>query len=148
MAQGYTSNPRLNGKYGSGPNGVNACNLGAVSGCKAVQYIDVNAFATPQNESTVSTPQYLIGNAPRTAPYGLRNPPFWEFDSGLRRAFPLHFERTEFVFEADCINTLNNVVFAGPSGSWSTGSTSFGTITGLASNNNPRDWQFAGHINF
>ncbi|HZP05567.1 MAG TPA: TonB-dependent receptor [Terracidiphilus sp.] len=148
LAQGYSGKPRLNGKYGSGPNGVNACNLGAVSGCKPIPYIDVSAFANPQNVSTVSTPQYLIGNAPRTAPYGLRNPSFWEIDSGLRRAFPLHFEHTEFVFEADCINVWNNVIFAGPSGSWSSGSATFGTITGLASNNNPRDWQFAGHINF
>jgi hypothetical protein len=52
----------------------------------------------------------------------------------------------EFVFEADCLNTWNNVVFAGPSGSWSSGSTSFGAVTGIS--NSPRDWQFAGHINF
>ena len=148
LAQSYTGTPRVNGKFGNGPNGVTACNLGVVSGCKAVPYIDVNAFANPQNVSTTSTPQYLIGNAPRTAPYGLRNPPFWEIDSGLRRSFPLGREGREFIFEADCINAWNNVIFAGPSGSWSAGSTSFGTITALASNNNPRDWQFAGHINF
>lgn len=148
LASGYSGKPRINGKFGSGPNGVNACNIGAVSGCKAIQYIDVSAFAAPQNVSSVSTPQYLIGNAPRTASYGLRNPSSWNLDTGLRRAFPLHREATEFVFEADCLNSLNHVVFAGPSGNWSAGSTTFGAITGLASNNSPRDWQFAGHINF
>ncbi len=139
-AQGYTGHPRVNGKYGSGPGGVQFANLGHV------QYIDPTAFATPQNVSSVATPQYLIGNAPRTAPYGLRNPPSWELDAGLHRAFPLPGEGHEFVFEADCLNVWNNVVFSGPQGSWASGSTSFGTIGGIS--NNPRDWQFAGHINF
>ncbi len=146
LASGYSGTGRLNGKYGSGPNGVTACNLGIGSGCKAIQYLDPAGFATPQNVSAVSTAQYLIGNAPRTAPYGLRNPPNWDLDSGLRRSFPLHREGTEFVFEADCLNTFNNVVFSGPSGGWSSGSSSYGTISGIS--NNPRDWQFAGHINF
>lgn len=142
LSSGYSGHPRINGNYGKGPNGYQYASLGKV------QYIDPTAFATPQNVSTVSTPQYLIGNAPRTAPYGIRNPHFWELDSGVRRAFPLHGEGKEFVFEADCLNTWNNVVFGGPSGSWSSGSTAFGAVTGLASNSNPRDWQFAGHINF
>jgi len=146
MATGYSGSGRINGKYGSGPNGVNACNLGVVSGCQPVQYLDSTAFQTPQNVSTVSTAQYLIGTAPRTAPYGIRNPHSWNVDTGLRRSFPLHLENAEFVFEADCLNTLNNVVFSGPKAAWSPGSTSFGTIGGIS--NNPRDWQFAGHINF
>lgn len=142
LASGYSGHARINGNYGKGPNGYQFASLGKV------QYIDPTAFATPQNVSTVSTPQYLIGNAPRTAPYSIRNPHFWELDSGVHRAFPLHGEGKEFVFEADCLNTWNNVVFGGPSGTWSSGSTSFGAVTGLASNSNPRDWQFAGHINF
>jgi Carboxypeptidase regulatory-like domain/TonB dependent receptor-like, beta-barrel len=149
LASGYSGKPRINGKFGSGPNGVNACNIGAVSGCKPLQYIDVAAFAEPQYytpSGPTGTRQYLIGSAPRTAAYGLRNPSSWNLDSGLRRAFPLHREGTEFVFEADCLNTLNHVIFRGPSGAWSSGSTSFGAINGIA--NNPRDWQFAGHINF
>jgi hypothetical protein len=152
LATGYSGKGRINGKFGSGPNGTNACNLGIGAGCKAIQYFDPAGFAAPQDVSTTPTTghvaQYLIGNAPRTAPYGLRNPHFWELDGGVRRSFPLHGESTEFVFEADCLNVWNNVVFAGPSGSWSAGSTSFGTVTGVASNSNPRDWQFAGHINF
>jgi hypothetical protein len=145
----YTSkSARINGKFGSGPNGYNTCNLGIGSGCKAIPYVDSTAFATPQSVSTVSTAQYLIGNAPRTAPYGLRGPHSWDLDTGLRRSIPLHREGLEFVFEADCLNTLNKVVFGNPSATWSSGSASFGTITGIASNPGPRDFQFAGHINF
>jgi hypothetical protein len=149
LASGYTGNGRVNGNYGTGPNGTIACNLGIApigSKCTAIPYVDVTGFATPQNVSTISTAQYLIGSAPRTAPYGVRNPANWDLDTGLRRSFPLHFEHAEFVFEADCLNTWNNVVFSNPGGAWSSGSASFGAITGIS--NTPRDWQFAGHINF
>ncbi|MGB8031310.1 MAG: TonB-dependent receptor [Terracidiphilus sp.] len=137
---GYTGNARINGSYGKGPNGYQFASLGKV------QYVDPTAFSTPQNVSAIGTAQYLIGNAPRTAPYGIRYPNNWDLDTGLRRSFPLHWENSEFVFEADCLNTWNNVVFSNPTATWSSGSTSFGTVGGIA--NNPRDWQFAGHINF
>ena len=152
LASGYSGHARINGKYGTGPNGTVACNLGIApigSKCTAIPYVDVNGFQAPQDVGT-TTPthvaQYLIGNAPRTAPYGVRNPNNWDLDTGVRRSFPLHFENAEFIFEADCLNTWNNVVFSGPSGAWSAGSAAFGAVTGIS--NNPRDYQFAGHINF
>ncbi len=104
------------------------------------------AFATPKTSPPSARRNILIGNAPRTAPYGVRNPNNWDLDTGVRRSFPLHWESAEFVFEADCLNTWNNVVFSNPTAAWSSGSTSFGTVNGIA--NGPRDWQFAGHINF
>ena len=136
----FSGPARINGNYGSGPNGYQAANLGKV------QYVDVNAFAQPQNISTVSgQPQYLIGNAPRNHAYAMRNPSTWNVDAGMRRSFPLH-EAIEFTFEADCVNVWNHVTFSGPSGGWASGSTTFATIGGIA--NSPRDWQFAGHITF
>lgn len=139
----FSGPARINGRYGDGPNGRLASSLGKV------QYVDVNAFAQPQNISTVSgQPQYLIGNAPRTLAYGIRNPYTWNVDAGMRRSIPLHFEHTEFTFEADCINVWNHVTFNGPSGGWASGSTTFGTIGGVSGNPGPRDWQFAGHITF
>ena len=141
---------RVHGKFGSGPNGYNTCNLGinalGQTGCTKIQYLDSGGFATPANISTVSgQPQYLIGNAPRTLPYGARNPYTWNVDAGLRRSFPLFKEGWNFVFEADCLNVWNHVTFGSPSATWSAGSTSFGTIASASGN---RDWQFAGHINF
>ena len=135
---------RQNGKYGSGPNGNNTCNLGIGSGCVAIQYMNPNAFTTPTNVSSNSTQQYLLGDAPRTAAYGLRNPSTWNLDSGVRRTFPIH-ESLQFVFEADALNTFNHATFGGPGATWAAGSTSFGTITSASGN---RYWQFAGHINF
>jgi hypothetical protein len=139
----------LNGKWGSGPNGYNTCNLGinalGQTGCTAIHYLDFNAFQAPQSISTVSTAQYLIGNAPRTRAMMLRNPYTWNLDTGLRRTFPIH-ESLKFVFEADCLNVWNHVTFGGPAAAWTGGSTSFGTISGIQ--NLPRDFQFAGHLNF
>jgi hypothetical protein len=153
MNSSFSGPLRTHGKYGSGPNGYNTCNLGinavGQTGCNKIQYLDPNGFATPQNISTVSgQPQYLIGNAPRTLAYGARNPYTWNVDSGLRRSFPLVRESLSFVFEADCLNVWNHVTFGNPSSAWASGSSTFGTVSGLASNYSPRDWQFAGHINF
>lgn len=134
-----SSTARQNGSYGSGPGGTQYANLGKV------QYVNVNAFTTPTNVSTVSTAQYLIGNAPRTAPYTLRNPGTENLNAGLRRSFPIWGEGRTFVFEADCLNVWNKNTFGGPSASWSAGSTSFGTVSSASG---ARDWQFAGHINF
>lgn len=146
---------RVHGKFGSGPNGYNTCNLGinalGQTGCTKIQYLNSSGFKQPNDVSAFdaptggSQPQYLIGNAPRSLVYGVRNPYTWDVDAGLRRSFPLHFEQAEFVFEADCINVWNHVTFGNPSASWSNNSSTFGTI-GSASGN--RDWQFAGHINF
>ena len=142
---------RINGKFGSGPNGYNICNLGinalGQTGCAKIQYLTPTGFSTPQNISAVSgQAQYLIGNAPRTLPYGLRNAYTWDADAGLRRSFPLIREGLSFVFEADALNVWNHVTFGSPTASWSSGSTTFGTIT--SASGTPRDWQFAGHINF
>jgi hypothetical protein len=142
----FTGTPRRNGSYGSGPNGFNACNIGVGSGCTAISYVNPAAFQAPGDLSTVSgTHQYLIGNAPRTAPYQLRNPGTENLNAAVRRSFPLSHEAV-FVFEADCTNVWNKVTFGGPSSGWSAGSTTFGQVT--SASGSPRDWQFAGHINF
>ena len=132
-------NARIHGSYGQGPGGFQYANLGKVS------YVDVNAFIAPQNVSTTSTAQYLIGNAPRTKAIDLVNPGTQDLDAGLRRTFPLHFEDTQFVFEANCTNVWNKNTFGSPNASWSTNSSTFGTISSASG---ARDWQFAGHINF
>jgi Carboxypeptidase regulatory-like domain len=137
-------NARINGSFGTGPAGTTTCNLGIGTGCTAIPYVDKNAFAVPANISTVSgSPQYLIGNAPRTRPLNLNNPGTQDLDSSIRRSFSLP-EKMSLVIEVDCLNTWNKVTFSAPNATF--GSTAFGTITGIA--NTPRDFQFAGHINF
>jgi hypothetical protein len=131
---------RINGSYGTSPTGTTNANLGTV------KYIDSTKFATPQNVSTVpGSPIYLIGNAPRTQPLNLRNPGTQDLDARLSRTFPIH-DSLNFVFEVDCLNVWNKVTFSGPVATY--GASNFGTITGISTTFLPRDFQFAGHINF
>jgi hypothetical protein len=91
-----------------------------------------------------------IGNAPRTAPYGLRNPYFWKDDISLRRSFNLGTPKVKFVAEVDCLNVANHATLSNPTAAWgapgTTAGSAFGVITGAQANQ--RDFQFAGHINF
>jgi hypothetical protein len=115
------------------------------------QYIDPAAFSAPTTYSTTLSTNYnKIGNAPRTAPYGLRNPYFWKDDISLRRSFNLGTDRLKFVAEVDCLNVANHATLSAPAAAWGAPNTSagmaFGVITGAQAN--PRDFQFAGHLNF
>lgn len=115
------------------------------------QYIDPNAFQAPAhlfqatNGKTTTTSNFLIGNVSRTAPYGLRNPSYWDVDSSLRRTFGI-YERLKFTAEVDTLNVLNHPTLTNLTTAWSPGSTSFGTLTGAMAN--PRDFQFAGRFTF
>jgi hypothetical protein len=147
-------NARIHGSYGTGPNGVNACNIGLVSGCTAISYVDVNAFKAPADISTApysGTPathaqQFLIGTSPRTRPLNLWNPGTQNLDASLHRSFPLPKDFGSLMLQADCTNVWNKVTFGGPNGAWSTGSATFGQVTSASAT--PRDWQFAAHFIF
>jgi|GEM_PF-214342 len=133
---------RINGSYGSGPSGTTACNLGIGPGCSksAVSYFDASKFSKPATTGNV----FLIGNSPRTQPLNLRNPGNQNLDASVHRSFALPKDIGTFVFEVDCLNVWNKVTFSNPGNTF--GSASFGQIGGIA--NSPRDFQFAGHLNF
>jgi hypothetical protein len=156
LTPGFSSSARINGSYGSGPNGFNTCNIGALKGCTAINYVTPAAFQQPTDISTVpGSHQYLIGNEPRSQPLNLRNPGTENFNASLQRIFPIT-EHAVFIFQADCTNVWNKVTFNGPNGSWGQTSAAgitpivyaptFGQVTGASGT--PRDWQFSGHINF
>lgn len=133
------SNARINGSFGTGPNGTTTANLGNL------KYVDSTMFKSAANVSAISgSPIYLIGNAPRTQALNLRNPGNQNLDASVHRSFRLPKEIGTVVFEADCLNVWNKTTFSAPNVSF--GAASFGQITGVS--NTPRDWQFAGHINF
>jgi len=90
---------------------------------------------------------FKIGDAPRTAPFQLRNPGTPNLNLGLRRTFPLNrSERIQFVFAADCQNVANKVTFSGIN--VSVDSTTFGTVGSATNNGGSRDFQFSGRLNF
>ncbi len=89
---------------------------------------------------------FKIGDAPRMAPFQLRNPGVPNLNLGLRRTFNLRPERLKFVFAADCQNVANKVTFSGIN--TSIDSTAFGTVSSATNNGGSRDFQFSGRLNF
>jgi hypothetical protein len=141
------TNARINGSYGTSPNGTSACNLGIGPGCTAISYVDTKQFKNQANISgTSSSPIYLIGNAPRTAPLTLRGPGNQDLDAALRRSFNMPKDIGTFVFEVDCINVWNKVTFSNPASTF--GNSNFGQISSVSGTPGSRDFQFAGHFNF
>jgi hypothetical protein len=105
---------RINGKWG---HGVTLANY------NSVRFIDTNAF--------VATPNYYIGNVPRTAPYNIYGPGNYQLDLSLARTFPLHLtETSKFEFRAQWYNITNHTLFGVASSAWTTSTTgTFGQVT-------------------
>ena len=115
------------------------------------QYINPNAFKAPDTLSTnLSTNYSKIGNVTRTAPYGLRQPSYWDDDISLRRSFDIPRTPMKFIVEVDALNVANHPTLTGLTAAWGPPGTSagnaFGTLTGAQAN--PRDFQFAGKLTF
>jgi hypothetical protein len=140
------TNARINGSYGTSPGGTSACNIGIGPGCTAVKYVDSTQFKNAANISKTTSPIYLIGNAPRTAPLTLRGPGNQDLDAAVRRSFNMPKDIGTFVFEVDCINVWNKVTFSNPASTF--GNANFGQISSVSGTPGSRDFQFAGHFNF
>jgi hypothetical protein len=153
----YSGSPRINGSYGKTANGFIFQQANA-----AIQYVDPKAFQEPADlttaiasNGTITTHQYLIGNAPRTRSYNIMNPGNQNINASLRRSFPIYHEMS-FVFQADCTNLWNKMVFGSPNASWSDTRSPVGAITGYsttfgtsgAPGTAPRDFQLSAHLNF
>jgi hypothetical protein len=98
-------------------------------------YLNKNAFTNPD--------LYKIGNAARTAPYGLYAPHVADVDLSVRREFGI-YESLKLVFQADAFNLPNRVYFSAPA--TGTGSATFGQYSNQA--NQARKLQFSTRVNF
>ncbi len=138
MNRGFSGSAHTNGNYGAK---MTAAQLGTIP------YINVNAFSKPAFfNSAQSSPLQLIGSAPRTGAYGLRNPNYWNDDASIRRTFNLTAQnRVNLVIGVDCTNIFNHPTLGGINTTWSATSTTFGSV-GSASGF--RAFQFSGRINF
>jgi hypothetical protein len=91
----------------------------------------------------------MIGNAPRTAPYGLRAPNTFRLTSGVRRSFDIS-DKAKFIFAVDCQNVTNAVTFGINAGNLqiptAVNTATFGTLTYASADS--RDFQFSGRISF
>jgi hypothetical protein len=147
----FAGSARQNGGWGHGATRANLSSM---------QYINPAAFVqTSSFAGAGANGEYVLGNLARTAPDGLRGPSNYDIDATLRRTFDLwKNERAKFIFDASVFNAVNHVWF-GSTSSTADGSigstvssstpasdTGLGVVAGQA--NNPRQFQFAGHIRF
>jgi len=137
---------RINGRWGRGP-GSNASNF------NQIQYLNNKAFECPDSSAVNNTYScsytYKMGNAGRSASYGLTGPGWWDVDLGLRRTFNIRETATlhlTFQFEADVTNATNSTFFNVGGTGWN--SATYGIVNGQNQQIVPRDWQFAGRFRF
>ncbi len=92
---------------------------------------------------------YMIGDAPRVAPYGLRGMGVYRWTSALRRTFDIT-ERAKFIFGVDCQNVTNTVTFGNNAANnqiqVNVDNASFGTLN--FASGDPRAFQFSGRFTF
>lgn len=153
----YTSKSiRQNGSWGKG---VTAPTLGKAPTAGGISYANGyvgNATEAPLGSAlaactATSGPfcnpgQFMIGDAPRSTAFGLRNPSTYNLNLGLRRTFAITPERVKFVFAADCTNATNHVTFGGIG--VNVDSNTFGTVSTATGSSGSRDFQFSGRLNF
>ncbi len=105
--------------------------------------LPVNTTAFLNKLAFTDPAAFTIGNAPRTAPYGLFAPYIEDVDLSIRREFPIH-ESLRFAFQVDAFNVNNAVHFAAPN--TNIDAAAFGTFTSQA--NQARKLQFSARLTF
>jgi len=144
---------RINGRWGRAP-GANAANINTIS------YLNPGAFTCPDSPVTNPTltcgtsqssgrTTWKIGNAARSAAYGMTGPGWWDVDLGIRRTFDVRETATlhlTFQIEADVDNSTNSTFFNLSTAAW--GNSAYGKVSGQNQSVQPRDWQFAGRFRF
>jgi len=113
---------------------VHAAPIGS-GDARTMVYLNKAAFKDPA--------PYTFGDTPRTAPYGLTSPTFWEIDSTLRKTVAIT-ERVNFNIAADFFNLVNNVIFAEPA--TNIDSANFGRIS--TTQNQARHIQLSARLTF
>jgi hypothetical protein len=164
---------RQNGKWGQGATRTTLPTIQYINPAAFVQTTTlVNpAFSCTAGSSCAGTGM-VLGDVSRTAPYDLHGPSNYDIDATVRRTFDIWKDgKAKFIFEASVFNAVNHVWFGSPAttadgsigsstSAWDTstiacgpnssgvltGSCTLGTVAGQA--NNPRQFQFAGHITF
>src|SRR5438270_5053786 len=147
---------------GGSDHGITAATLGSVHYLTANpgDAVNTSLSATPGTGSgkvacvSSSGPfcdsgNYMIGDAPRVAPYGLRGMGVYRLTSALRRTFDIT-ERAKFILGVDCQNVTNTVTFGNNAANNQIGvnvdSGTFGTVNGASGD--PRAFQFSGRFTF
>jgi hypothetical protein len=149
----FSGSVRQNGAWGKG---VTAATLGSLSYLTgAIPNTNSGVGAGGAACSATSGPycnsgNFMVGDLPRIAPYGLRGPNIYRLTSAVHRTFDIT-ERAKFIFGVDCQNVTNHVTFGNNASNNSIGvnvdtPATFGTL-GFASAD-ARAFQFSGRLQF
>jgi hypothetical protein len=117
---GFNGPVRVNGKWGAGTLGTSTI-PGTKTAIVNPSYIAPSAGTTVATatgpfmnpvSTVLSSYNYLLSDAPRTAPYGLYGPGNYQLDIAMIRSFPLHItETTKLDFRAEWYNVTNHTFF-------------------------------------
>jgi hypothetical protein len=135
------SSPNNTSSFGGGSGerpdatGISAALPGGPKICEDCEYFNTAAFT--------QTPQYAFGNVSRYVP-DVNNPTAYNLDASIEKRNQLG-ERVRLIFRAELFNSLNQVVFSGPTTSVT--SSTFGKII-LSQTNTPRQVQFSLRLGF
>jgi hypothetical protein len=150
-------NPRQGGGWGDGATAANLSTKSYLVGGVAVGTSGAGAGSTstttiPCSQSTgpfCNSGDFMIGDLPRIAPYGLRGPSVYRLTSALRRTVDIT-ERAKFIFGVDCQNVTNTVTFGNNAANnqiqTNINSSTFGTLNFASAD--ARAFQFSGRFTF
>lgn len=144
-----SSSIRQNGRYGQGLTALAISGISYVKGAVGNTTLGAGTGNTACAASAgpfCNPGQFMIGDAPRTNAFNLRNPSTYNLNMSLFRSFDLRSDRFKFIARVDCQNVTNHVTFSGLNGN--VDSASFGTFSGATSNSGSRDFQLSGRLQF
>jgi hypothetical protein len=151
----FTGSPRINGGWGKGVTAATLSTLSYLQGF--IQNTNPGngtngsaAVACPASSGPFcNTGNYMIGDAPRTAAFGLRGPGVYRLSGAVMRNFDIT-ERLKFIFRVDCQNITNTVTFGNNAQNntmvVNVNTSTFGTLGGASGDS--RAFQFSGRIAF
>jgi hypothetical protein len=150
----FIGSVRQNGGWGSGSTAANLGTLSFLSGALSTTTsgtgLGGTAACTATNGPYCNAGNYMIGDLPRVAPYGLRGPNIYRLTSAVHRTFDIT-ERFKFVFGVDCQNVTNTVTFGNNASNNQIGvnvntPATFGTLNFASAD--ARAFQFSGRFTF
>jgi hypothetical protein len=149
----FSGSVRQSGGWGKG---VTAATLGSLSYLTGALPSTSSGIGNTGLACSATTGPYcnsgnfMVGDLPRIAPYGLRGPNIYRLTSAIHRNFDIT-ERLKFILGVDCQNVTNHVTFGNNASNNSIGvnvdtPATFGTL-GFASAD-ARAFQFSGRLSF
>lgn len=149
----FAGSVRQNGGWGQGVTAATLGTLSYLSGALPSTASGIGAGGGACGTTTgpyCNSGNYMIGDLPRIAPYGLRGPNIYRLTSSVRRQFDIT-ERAKFIFAVDCQNVTNHVTFGNNASNNSIGvnvdtPATFGTLSFASAD--ARAFQFSGRFTF